>query len=98
MHFVLFFDLLLTMFLLFSSTRYADPRDASVGHLTHAGERPPPLLLCLFHLWHRWCAAVGGATPQPLLLGRGHQNVRRFGRCRATCLDNARVDKEKERK
>lgn len=57
--------------------RYADLGYTAVGHPPNAGKRPSPLLLRLFHLWHRRGPAVGGATAQPLLPGRGHQNVRK---------------------
>ena len=39
--------------------RHADPGDAAAGHPAHAGQCPPPLLLCLLHLWHSGGPAVG---------------------------------------
>lgn len=59
--------------------RYEDPGDAAPGHATDAGERSPPLLLCLFHLRHCGGPAVGRTAAQPLLPGRGHKNVSNSG-------------------
>ena len=42
--------------------RYEDPGDVAAGHPAHAGQRPPPLLLCLLHLRHHGGADVGGAA------------------------------------
>ena len=46
--------------------RYADTGDAVAGHSPHVRQCSSPLLLCLLHLWHRWCAAVGWTPAQPL--------------------------------
>lgn len=55
--------------------RYAYPSDPPPRHTSHAGQRAGSVLLCLLHLWHRWRAAVGGATKEPLFHGRGCQDV-----------------------
>lgn len=55
--------------------RYAYPSDPPPGHTSHAGQRAGTVLLCLLHLRHRWRAAVGGATEEPLFHGRGRQDV-----------------------
>lgn len=59
----------LRVLLPFPAPRYADPGEPAPGHAAHAGERPPPLLLCLLHLWHHRRAALGRLTAQPLLPG-----------------------------
>ena len=56
-------------------SRHAYPGDPAPGHPAHAGERAPALLLRLLHLRHRGRAAVGGASEEPLLHGRGHPHV-----------------------
>lgn len=55
--------------------RYAHPGDPPLRHTSHAGQRAGTVLLCLLHLRHRRCAAVGGATEKPLFHGRGCQDV-----------------------
>lgn len=50
------------------SRRYANPGDIAVGYFTDAGKRLAALFLCVLHLRDRRRAAVGGASPEPLLL------------------------------
>ncbi|KAI5275625.1 X-Linked Retinitis Pigmentosa Gtpase Regulator-Interacting Protein 1, partial [Manis pentadactyla] len=47
--------------------QYADPGELAPRHTAHAGECPPALFLCLFHLWHHRRAALGGPAAQSLL-------------------------------
>ena len=57
------------------SRRYANPGDIAVGYFTDAGKRLAALFLCVLHLRDRRRAAVGGASPEPLLLRQQRQKV-----------------------
>lgn len=62
--------------------RYAHPGHSPFRHASHAGQRPGTMFLRLLHLRHRRCAAVGGASEEPLFHGRGRQDVSRSDNCR----------------
>lgn len=47
--------------------RYADPGESVAGYSTHAGQCAAALLFCFLHFRHHRCAAVGGASEEPLL-------------------------------
>lgn len=54
--------------------RHADIGDASAGHPANAGERAPVVLLRLFHLRHRWRAAMAGYTETAVLHPQGNEH------------------------
>lgn len=54
--------------IMYLSRRYANTGDIAVGYSTDAGKRLAALFLCVLHLRDRRRAAVGGASPEPLLL------------------------------
>lgn len=57
------------------SRRYANPGDIAVGYFTDAGKRLAALFLCVLHLRDCRRAAVGRASPEPLLLWQQRQKV-----------------------
>ena len=62
-----------TVLLFFSPFRHANPGDAPSGHPPHAGQRPPPLFLCILHIWHHRGSIVGwtAETEMPHTGGTG---------------------------
>lgn len=53
-----------------SSNRYANSRDAAARHSSDARQRPPLVLLRIFHIRHRRRPALGG-NPASTLLPQG---------------------------
>lgn len=58
-----------------SPPRYANTRHPAVRYSAYVRQRPPLVLLCLLHLWDRWCAALGRAAKKQMFPGQEFGNV-----------------------